>query len=124
MNDTLQIFARIGVYAIELLVLVGVFFLFRKLLQKRSCSTILLQFIGGIFLILGGVIFLYPGLEMTRSFAGREQSTGLDVVFTDTPFFLGSPEAWIAVGVILIIAGIYTLYRFFKGQPKEITPET
>ncbi len=101
-------------------VMVGVFFLFRFLLRKivrdKSCSTVFFQFVGGIALFIGGFIFLVPGIEMTKAFADMERNAGANVVFEDAPFFLGSPEAWIFLGIMMIFGGIYSLYVFFKKE--------
>jgi hypothetical protein len=51
---------------------------------------------------------------MTKAFADMERSAGANVVFEDAPFFLGSPEAWIFLGIVMIVGGIYSLYVFFK----------
>ena len=51
---------------------------------------------------------------MMSAFAEIERNAGANVVFEDAPVFLGSPEAWIFVGILMIIGGIYNLYQFFK----------
>jgi uncharacterized membrane protein YhaH (DUF805 family) len=117
MNDNL-LWDLILFVVLLIIVMVGVFFLLRFLLRKiirdKSCSTVFFQFVGGIALFIGGFIFLIPGLEMTKAFADMERSAGANVVFEDAPFFLGSPEAWIFLGIVMIVGGIYSLYVFFK----------
>ena len=110
MNNSPGFFFFIVIIVVIIAGAVGAFFLLRKLLRHKSCSTIFF----GILLIMGGGVFLYPGIEMMKAFAETEKKTGAQVVFVDAPIFLGSPEAWIFIGAVMIIAGIYFLYRSFK----------
>ena len=84
-------------------------------LRNKTCSAIFYRIIAGVCLmVLGGLLFLAPGLAMMGAFAETERKAGAQVVFTDTPIFLGSPEAWVVVGLVMIVAGAYLVYSFFK----------
>jgi hypothetical protein len=84
-------------------------------LRNKTCSAIFYRIVAGVCLMaLGGLLFLYPGLKMMGAFAETERKAGAQVVFTDTPIFLGSPEAWVLVGLVMIVAGGYLIYSFFK----------
>ena len=95
---------------ITVLVSVGGYFI----LRNKTCSTIFYRLVAGISLIVVGGMILIPGLEMMRAFAPLEQKAGAQVVFTDTPIILGSPEAWVFIGAVMIIGGGYLVYSFFK----------
>jgi len=106
MND-MPIWFGLIVFAV---VFVGGYFAVRN----KTCSAIFFRLIGGLCLIAVGMVFLLPGLKMMGAFAETEKKAGAQVVFTDTPIFLGSPEAWIIVGLGMILGGGYLFYSFFK----------
>ncbi len=100
------------VYDIILIVLLGLIYTFRK----TTCIVILFRIIGGLSMMVLGGLFFFVGLKMMGAFTELERKAGAQVVFSDTPVFLGSPEAWVVIGLGLFIGGIVLFYSFFKRK--------